>query len=44
MKYSDHIFDSDDNIVYSINLTPINSDNLIIPASDHLAVYAELSK
>jgi hypothetical protein len=44
MKYSDHIFDSDDKIVYSINLTPINSDNLIIPASDHLAVYAELSK
>jgi hypothetical protein len=44
MNYADHIFDSDNNIVYSMNLTPINSDNLIIPASDHLAVYAELLK
>jgi hypothetical protein len=44
MNYADHIFDSADNIVYSMNLTPLDSDNLIIPASDHLAIYAELLK
>jgi len=44
MKDIDHIFDSDNNIVYSINLTPIDAKKRILPASDHVAIYAELQR
>ena len=44
MKDIDHIFDSDNNIVYSINLTPIDAEKRILPASDHVAIYAELRR
>lgn len=42
-KNIDHILDSQEDPVYTVNLTPLN-ENKLIPASDHLALYSELSK
>jgi hypothetical protein len=44
LKDSDHVFDSENNIIYSMNLTPIDSQKKIVASSDHFAIYAELSK
>ena len=44
LKNIDHIFDSDDEIVYSLTLFPFDDSGLLLPASDHLAVFAELKK
>jgi exonuclease III len=44
MKNIDYIFDSDNDIIYSITLFPFDKSGLLLPASDHLAVFAELKK
>ena len=44
LKNIDHIFDSDNDIVYSLTLFPFDDSGLLLPASDHLAVFAELKK
>lgn len=44
LKNIDHIFDSDNDIVYSLTLFPFDDLGLLLPASDHLAVFAELKK
>jgi len=44
LKNIDYIFDSNNEIVYSITLFPFDSTGHIQPASDHLAVFAELKK
>jgi hypothetical protein len=42
-KNIDHILDSQEEPVYTLNITPLD-ENKLIPASDHLALYSELSK
>jgi hypothetical protein len=44
LKNIDHIFDSSNEIVYSLTLFPFDEQGLLQPASDHLAVFAELKK
>jgi hypothetical protein len=44
LKNIDHIFDSSNEIVYSLTLFPFDDQGLLLPASDHLAVFAELKK
>ena len=44
LKNIDHIFDSDNDVVYSLTLFPFDDSGLLLPASDHLAVFAELKK
>lgn len=44
LKNIDHIFDSDYDIIYSLTLFPFDDSGLLLPASDHLAVFAELKK
>lgn len=44
LKNIDHIFDSDNDIAYSLTLFPFDDSGLLLPASDHLAVFAELKK
>jgi len=44
LKNIDHIFDSSGEIVYSLTLFPFDDSGLLLPASDHLAVFAELKK
>lgn len=43
-KNIDHILDSENEPVYGTILAPIDSENKLIPGSDHLAIYAELLK
>jgi len=43
-KNIDYIFDSDNDIVYSLTLFPFDDSGLLLPASDHIAVFAELKK
>jgi hypothetical protein len=42
-KNIDHILDSENEPVYGTVLTPIDNSNKLIPGSDHLAIYTELS-
>jgi hypothetical protein len=44
MKNIDHIFDSAGEPQYSLTLFPFDDQGLLLPASDHLAVFAELKK
>jgi len=44
LKNIDHILDSLNEIVYSLTLFPFYDSGLLLPASDHLAVFAELKK
>lgn len=44
LKNIDHIFDSSNEIVYSLTLFPFDESGLLLPASDHIAVFAELKK
>jgi hypothetical protein len=44
LKNIDYIFDSDNDIVYSLTLFPFDDSGLLLPASDHIAVFAELKK
>lgn len=44
LKNIDHIFDSDYDVIYSLTLFPFDDSGLLLPASDHLAVFAELKK
>jgi uncharacterized HAD superfamily protein len=44
LKNIDHIFDSSDDIVYSLTIFPFDDNRLLLPASDHLPVFAELKK
>ena len=44
LKNIDFILDSKYEIVYSITLFPFDDSGLLLPASDHLAVFAELKK
>lgn len=41
-KNIDHILDSQEDPVYTLTITPLH-ENKLIPASDHLALYSELS-
>ena len=44
MKNIDHIFDSAGEPQYSLTLFPFDDRGMLLPASDHLAVFAELKK
>lgn len=44
LKNIDYIFDSNNDIVYSLIILPFDDNNLLLPASDHIAVFAELKK
>jgi uncharacterized HAD superfamily protein len=44
LKNIDFILDSFNEIVYSLTLFPFDDSGLLLPASDHLAVFAELKK
>lgn len=44
LKNIDHIFDSSNEIIYSLTLFPFDENELLLPASDHMAVFAELKK
>ena len=43
-KNIDHILDSHAEPVYGTVVTPVDSNNMLLPGSDHLGLYAELIK